>query len=205
MFRSEKDSKIADYIHKNLHLERVIYNLALVALKIKDYDKGLKHCQNIFLDKGNFSQINSLNNDPNNMFFKKKKTEYISWMRGKEYDYPCRGLENEKEGGKRCMKCYYMRLLKTCIYAKENNYDYFTTTLSISPYKNAYALNNMGKLLSNKYGVSYLYSDFKKKNGYKRSIELSKIYKLYRQDYCGCNNSKIERENYVKYKESNNG
>ena len=112
MFRGEKDSKIADYIHKNLHLERVIYNLALVALKIKDYDKGLKHCQNIFLDKGNFSQINSLNNDPNNIFFKKKKTEYVSWMRGKEYDYPCRGLENEKDYDKKVKDVEYHLKLK---------------------------------------------------------------------------------------------
>ncbi len=122
-----------------------------------------------------------------------------------EYKEYTKGLEDEKEGGKRCMKCYYMRLLKACLYAKENNFDYFTTTLSISPYKNAYALNNMGKLLSKKYGINYLYSDFKKKNGYKRSIELSHIYKLYRQDYCGCNNSKIERENYVKDKKNYNG
>ena len=121
-----------------------------------------------------------------------------------EYEEYVKGLENEKEGGKRCMKCYYIRLLKSCLYAKDNGFDYFTTTLSISPYKNAYALNNMGKLLSNKYGINYLYSDFKKKNGYKRSIELSRIFKLYRQDYCGCNNSKKEREKYVKDKENNN-
>ncbi len=115
-----------------------------------------------------------------------------------------KGFEEEKEGGIRCKKCYYMRLEKACIYAKENNFDFFTTTLSISPYKDAKALNRIGEVLSNKYHIDYLYSDFKKKNGYKRSIELSHIYKLYRQDYCGCNHSKIERENYVKSKENNN-
>ena len=116
-----------------------------------------------------------------------------------------KGFEEEKEGGIRCKKCYYLRMEKACIYAKENGYDFFTTTLSISPYKDAKALNRIGEVLSKKYHIDYLYSDFKKKNGYKRSIELSREFKLYRQDYCGCNNSKRERENYVKSKESNNG
>lgn len=107
------------------------------------------------------------------------------------------GLENEKEGGDRCTRCYYMRLKQTAIFAKENNFDYFTTTLTISPYKNADKLNRIGEVLEKKYGVRYLYSDFKKKNGYKRSIELSKEYNLYRQDYCGCIYSKREREIYV--------
>lgn len=102
------------------------------------------------------------------------------------YETAIKGLEKEKEGGSRCKKCYYLRLEESAKYAKENNFDYFTTTLSISPYKNAQSLNDIGKQLSDKYKIDYLYSDFKKKNGYKRSIELSKIYKLYRQDYCGC-------------------
>ena len=79
-----------------------------------------------------------------------------------------------------------MRLRKTALLAKDGGFDYFTTTLSISPYKNAEKLNEIGGRLGEEYGVKYLYSDFKKKNGYKRSIELSKIYSLYRQDYCGC-------------------
>ena len=115
-----------------------------------------------------------------------------------------KGLEKEKEGGPRCKKCYHLRLKKTCLYAKENNFDYFTTTLSISPYKDAEALNNIGRHLEEEYGVKYLYSDFKKRNGYKRSIELSKEYNLYRQDYCGCIYSKMERDEYVKSKENNN-
>lgn len=104
------------------------------------------------------------------------------------------GLENKKEGDIRCYKCYKLRLEKTALVAKENNFDYFTTTLSISPYKNSKWLNEIGKELSVKYKVDYLYADFKKKNGYKRSIELSNIYHLYRQDYCGCIYSKVERE-----------
>lgn len=104
------------------------------------------------------------------------------------------GLEDKKEGDIRCYKCYKLRLEKTALVAKENNFDYFTTTLSISPYKNSKWLNEIGKELSVKYKVDYLYADFKKKNGYKRSIELSNIYHLYRQDYCGCIYSKVERE-----------
>ena len=104
------------------------------------------------------------------------------------------GLEDEPEGGKRCFKCYRLRLLESVLYAKENNFDYFCTTLSISPFKNASKLNEIGFEFEKEYGVKYLISDFKKKNGYKRSIELSHIYNLYRQDYCGCIYSKIERD-----------
>jgi len=106
------------------------------------------------------------------------------------YENVIAGLEKEKEGGSRCEKCFRLRLEKTCKLALENNFDYFTTSLSISPYKNAKLLNEIGAELSQKYGVNYLYSDFKKRNGYKRSIELSHIYNLYRQDYCGCKYSK---------------
>lgn len=97
------------------------------------------------------------------------------------------------EGGERCFKCYNLRLEKTALLAKEKGFDYFTTTLSISPYKNAEKLNSIGKAVSDKYDVNYLFSDFKKKNGYKRSIELSEQYNLYRQDYCGCIYSKNAR------------
>lgn len=100
------------------------------------------------------------------------------------------GLEKEKERGKRCYLCYQMRLRETAKLAKELNFDYFTTTLSLSPYKNSNWINEIGDNLSNMYNVEFLYSDFKKKNGYKRSIELSKEYHLYRQDYCGCIYSK---------------
>lgn len=103
-------------------------------------------------------------------------------------------LTDEKEGGARCIKCYYMRLEETVKVAKINHFDYFTTTLTVSPYKKSDKLNSIGKILSEKYNVEYLYSDFKKNNGYKRSIELSKKYNLYRQDYCGCIYSKKERD-----------
>ena len=103
-----------------------------------------------------------------------------------------KGLENLPEGGERCFKCYNLRLRETALYAKQNNFDYFTTTLSISPYKNAEKLNTIGASLGEEYGVKYLFSDFKKKNGYKRSIELSAEYNLYRQDYCGCIYSEME-------------
>lgn len=102
------------------------------------------------------------------------------------------GLEDCPEGGARCFKCYRLRLEKTANMAVNENYDYFTTTLSISPLKNSAKLNEIGKELSDKYNIPYLFSDFKKKEGYKRSIELSKEYNLYRQNYCGCVFSKRE-------------
>ena len=109
-----------------------------------------------------------------------------------EFFSVAKGLEKESEGGERCFRCYELRLRETAAFAKKNNFDYFTTTLSISPYKNAEKLNSIGKQMSEEYGVRYLFSDFKKKNGYKRSIELSAIYNLYRQDYCGCIYSEAE-------------
>jgi len=97
-----------------------------------------------------------------------------------------KGLEELPEDSERCYRCYRLRLRKTVEYAKKTGCDYFTTTLSISPHKNADVLNSIGKEISDEFGIDYLYSDFKKKNGYKRSCELSEIYKLYRQNYCGC-------------------
>ena len=105
-----------------------------------------------------------------------------------------KGLEQEKERGKRCYQCYKLRLEETVKIAEQQNFDFFTTTLSISPYKNSKWLNEIGTDLEKKYQSTYLYADFKKKNGYKRSIELSKQYNLYRQDYCGCIYSKKEKE-----------
>ncbi|MEE1371087.1 MAG: epoxyqueuosine reductase QueH [Bacilli bacterium] len=100
------------------------------------------------------------------------------------------GLENEPERGNRCMVCYNLRMEKTAKMAKECNYDYFCTTLSVSPYKNSEWINKIGEKLQIKYNINWLYSDFKKKDGYKQSILLSKKYNLYRQDYCGCIYSK---------------
>ena len=130
----------------------------------------------------------------------------ISYIEG-EYDTKrfyemARGLEKVPEGGERCFKCYELRLRESAILAKEGGFDYFTTTLSISPLKNAEKLNEIGEALEKEYGVKHLTSDFKKKNGYKRSTELSKEYELYRQDYCGCVFSKNERENQKNEREN---
>jgi len=111
-----------------------------------------------------------------------------------EYLEEIKGLENEKEGGSRCYKCFMQRLTKSCLYAKENNFDYFTTTLTISPLKNSKVINEIGEFLEKEYNMPYLYSDFKKREGYKRSIILSRDYNLYRQDYCGCKFSKNRKE-----------
>lgn len=105
-----------------------------------------------------------------------------------------KGLEMVPEGGERCFKCYELRLRESAEIAKREGFDYFTTTLSISPLKNAKKLNEIGERIAREYNIKYLNSDFKKKNGYKRSTELSKEYGLYRQDYCGCVYSKLERE-----------
>jgi len=105
-----------------------------------------------------------------------------------------KGLEKCSEGGERCFVCYELRLLETAKQAKQRDMDYFTTTLTISPLKNAIKLNEIGERLSKELNIAWLPSDFKKKGGYQRSIELSKEYDLYRQDYCGCVYSKMERE-----------
>lgn len=106
-----------------------------------------------------------------------------------------KGLESCKEGKERCFVCYELRLVETVKRAKETQADYFTTTLTISPLKNAAKINEIGERLAGEWGVAFLPSDFKKKNGYKRSVELSREYGLYRQDYCGCIFSQKEREN----------
>lgn len=111
-----------------------------------------------------------------------------------EFYSAVKGLELLGERSERCYQCYRLRLAHTAEVAKKNGFDYFTTTLSISPYKNAAWLNEIGEILQKEYGITYLYADFKKKNGYKRSIELSEQYHLYRQDFCGCSFSKAEEE-----------
>ena len=144
----------------------------------KEYQKRLDELRK-FISKLNFKyQINIID----------------SRYEPKEFFKIAKGLEKEKEQGKRCYKCYELRLEETAKVAKEKNFDFFATTLTLSPYKKTSWLNEIGENLSEKYHANYLYSDFKKKNGYKRSIELSKEYNLYRQDYCGCIYSKLERE-----------
>lgn len=131
-------------------------------------------------------------------FIKQFQTKYpVSFIEG-DYNPQCffesaKGYEKAPEGGERCFRCYELRLREAGRVAKEGKFDYFTTTLSISPLKNAQKLNEIGERLSKEWDVSYLYSDFKKKEGYKRSIALSAEYDLYRQDYCGCIFSKKTR------------
>ncbi len=131
-------------------------------------------------------------------FIKEFKTKYpvhlvnIGYLKD-EYDKEIIGLENEPERGARCLKCYKLRLEKSYQYAKSHNFDYITTTLTLSPHKNSQVINEIGSELEKIYPVPYLYSDFKKKDGYKRSIVLSHEYNLYRQDYCGCKYSKKDK------------
>lgn len=126
-----------------------------------------------------------------NEFIKEKNIDLINGDFDKDKFYEAvKGLESQPEGGERCLKCFELRLLKTAEYAKKNSFDFFTTTLTISPHKNAEAINTIGEDIGNQHGVKYLLSDFKKNEGYKRSIQLSNDYNLYRQDYCGCVYSK---------------
>lgn len=120
---------------------------------------------------------------------------------GQAFVEAARGLEGEPEGGARCEVCFRLRLEYAAQEAARLHFDYYTTTLTISPMKNAPLLNQLGEEMGGKYGVAHLPSDFKKKNGYKRSVELSKEYGLYRQDYCGCAFSKAQREREKREKE----
>lgn len=106
-----------------------------------------------------------------------------------------KGLGDEPEGGKRCSRCYEMRLSRTARFAKENGYKYFTATLTLSPHKPAHVINPIGESIAKKHGLVFLAEDFKKKDGFKKSCELSKEYGLYRQTYCGCEYSKRESGN----------
>ena len=124
-------------------------------------------------------------------FIKEFKTKYpVSFLDcdydNESYESCIKGLEKEPERGKRCTKCFELRLGKTAEVCKDECFDYFATTLTLSPYKNAPLINEIGLKLGKTYKVNYLPSDFKKKNGYLESIKLSKEYNLYRQDYCGC-------------------
>ena len=123
-------------------------------------------------------------------FIKEFNNEHINFMdcdyNNKDFRREVQGLEQEREGGARCAVCFKLRLNYTASLAKKENFDYFGTTLTVSPHKNSEVINKLGALLESSYGVKYLYSDFKKKDGYKKSVEISKKYNLYRQDYCGC-------------------
>ena len=147
----------------------------------------------IYYYNPNIDNIDEYNKRLNEVirFTKSFKTKYPVNVIDGGYDSDtffkmAKGLEEEPERGKRCYECYKLRLKKTSEYANDNNYDFFATTLTLSPYKNSNWINEIGEELDKNTKSTYLYSDFKKKNGYKRSIELSREYNLYRQDYCGC-------------------
>ena len=139
--------------------------------------------------------------------YEKRKREQLRFLREtgladfldcdyapEEYLFSVRGLEEEKEGGARCAVCFRLRLERTALEAKARGFDYFATTLTVSPLKNAKLINTIGFAVAEEVGVKYLPSDFKKRGGYLHSVRLSEKYGLYRQDYCGCAFSKAERE-----------
>lgn len=187
----------------------------LMAEQIKNTEKGtrlLLHsccapCSSTCLErlKEHF-QITVLYYNPNideREEYEKRKAEQIrflqetGWAEFLDCDHEpeafykiAEGMENEPERGKRCYRCYALRLEKTAQTAQEHGFKYFATTLTLSPYKNAEWLNEIGENLQGRYEVNYLFTDFKKKGGYHRSIELSNEYNLYRQDFCGCKYSK---------------
>ena len=130
-------------------------------------------------------------------FISEFNTKYPVHLISEEYDHNefltiSKGLENEPERGRRCLKCYELRLRKSFMYAKENKFDYITTTLTLSPHKNSKIINEIGKKIEDELEFPYLFSDFKKNDGYKKSILLSQEYNLYRQNYCGCEFSRRE-------------
>ena len=204
----------------------------LMEEQIKNMNEGstlLMHaccapCSSACLERlGNYFDISILYYNPNitdkdeylkrveeiKRFISGFKTKYpIKLIEGrydpKEFFEIAKGLEDEPERGKRCFKCYKLRLEETAKVASLKKFDYFCTTLTLSPYKNATWLNEIGEELNNNYNSTYLYSDFKKKNGYKRSIELSKEFDLYRQDYCGCVYSLRDELERKKKKTDNN-
>ena len=161
-----------EYLHEYFDITLYFYNPNMS--NREEYDKRANELIRLVKEMGLSSEVDII------------IEEYAS----DEFLKASKGLEDEPERGLRCNECFKLRLNKSGMYAKENKFEYFTTTLSISPHKNAKLLNIIGGELEDILGVKYLYSDFKKKNGYKRSIELSNEYNLYRQNFCGCNFSK---------------
>lgn len=175
-------SAVLEYLHEHFNITLFFYNPNISPES--EFNYRLEELKRLIVEM-NYSDIEIVVPDYDN----------------NEFEKLAKGLEALPEGDKRCKKCYRLRLIKTAAYAKEKGFDYFTTTLSVSPYKNAQLLNEIGSELEKEYKVNYLYSDFKKKEGYKRSCELSREYNLYRQNYCGCIYSKQIAE---KTEEKNN-
>ena len=187
-------------INYNEEMKKIISNL-------DDHNKLLLHsccgpCSSSVIERlRDFFDITVIYYNPNiepKEEYEKRKSEQLRLLNelgikfmdidylNNEYHEKVKGYENEPENGLRCPLCFELRLDKTASKAKENNFDYFGTTLTVSPHKNSKIINEIGLKLEEKYGVKFLLSDFKKEDGYKRSIELSKKYDLYRQHYCGC-------------------
>lgn len=158
-------SYVIEYLSKYFDLTVYYYNPNIYP--IEEYEKRLETQKQLLERLGGAAMIDS-EYDPDRYF------EQVS------------GLENEREGGKRCTVCFEMRLRRTAEKAKIGKFDYFATTLTVSPHKNTQIINQIGEELADEYSVKWLPSDFKKREGYKRSIELSKQFELYRQNYCGC-------------------
>lgn len=161
-------SYVLEYLSKYFKITILYYNPNIYPEE--EYQRRLEELK-VFLPKRDYPNPISLIEDDYNPL---------------EYKNAIKGLEELGEKSKRCYMCYKLRLERACKYAVEHDFDYFTTTLSISPYKISSWLNEIGEQLEKQYGIKYLYADFKKRNGYKRSLELSKEYNLYRQEYCGC-------------------
>jgi len=170
-------SYVITYLKDYFDITILYYNPNIEPLE--EYEKR-KQEQLKLIEKLNIKSLTLMDVEYNNEVYRK----YV------------KGHEKDMEGGHRCHLCYELRLDVTAKMAVDNNYDYFGTTLTVSPYKNAQILNNIGETLQEKYNIKWLYSDFKKKEGYKKSIELSKEYNLYRQDYCGCLFSKEVGKKY---------
>lgn len=170
-------SHVITYLKDYFNITILYYNPNIEP--IEEYNKRKKE---------QIKLINILNKENNNINILDCDYE------NEEFIKISKNLEHEKEGGARCNKCFYLRIYKTASMAKELHYDYFGTTLTVSPYKNSQIINEIGLKIEKDLNINYLVSDFKKEEGYKRSIELSKKYNLYRQHYCGCHFAKEMQE-----------
>lgn len=176
-------SAVLEKITEYFEINALFYNPNIAPFE--EYEKRRQEFSRLVEEMGLQNQVKMITCD-----YENEKFEAIA-----------KGLENSREGGERCHKCYELRMREAAYYAKKLNCDYYTTTLSISPMKNSAVLNAIGEKIGKEVGIQHLPSDFKKKEGYKRSIELSKEFDLYRQDYCGCIYSKAQREKECRQKQ----
>ena len=168
-------SHVISYLTKYFNITVFYYNPNIEPQE--EYEKRKKEQIRFIQEFKSLNKLDYLDCDYDNASFKKA----------------VKGLENEVEGGARCNKCFYLRLAATGKKARELNYDYFTTTLTVSPHKNSQKINEIGEKIAQEVGLNYIYGDFKKNDGYKKSIELAKQYNLYRQNYCGCSYQRKEQ------------